>query len=72
MFLFNKDGQRQIRVMDIPHPNHFGKQIDSFAESIIGDKEPMVTGMDGVKALQTILAAYESYESSKIIRIEAA
>lgn len=72
MFLFNEDGQRQIRVLDIPHPNHFGKQIDSFAESILADEEPVVTGMDGLNALQTILAAYESYESSKIIRIEAA
>jgi predicted dehydrogenase len=72
MFLFNKNGQRQIRVKDTQHPYHFGRQIDSFADSIIGDEEPKVTGMDGLKALQTILAAYESYETSKIIRIEGA
>jgi predicted dehydrogenase len=72
MFLFNKNGQRQIHVKDTQHPYHFGKQIDSFAESIIDDEEPKVTGMDGLKALQTILAAYESYETSRIIRIEAA
>lgn len=72
MFLFNEEGQRQIRVKDRPHPNHFGIQISSFADSILHDEEPMVNGMDGLKALQTVLAAYESYESSKIIRIEAA
>lgn len=71
MFHTNEQGQKQIRVMDQPHPSHFGLQIKSFAKSILNNKQPMVTGMDGLKALQVILAAYESFEKGKIIRFEA-
>ena len=69
MFIFNEGGQRQIRVQDRPHPAHFGLQIESFAKRLLKGEEPEVTGLDGLKTLQIILAAYESFETKKIIAI---
>jgi len=70
MFLFAEGRQEQVRLPDSPHPHHFGLQIESFARSVLNDEEPEVTGVDGLKALQIILAAYESYENQKIVKIK--
>lgn len=70
MFFFEKGKQNQIKVLDRPHPGHFGLQIESFANRLLLDEEPEVTGADGLKALQIILAAYESHETQKIVPIK--
>jgi predicted dehydrogenase len=70
MFIFNEEGQRQIHVQNQPHPAHFGLQIESFAKHLLKGEEPKVTGLDGLKALQIILAAYESFETKRIIPIK--
>jgi predicted dehydrogenase len=70
LFYFTKDNQEEIRVLDRPHPKHFGLQMETFAKCIAGGEEPKVTGIDGLKALQIILAAYESYEHEKVVRIQ--
>lgn len=36
------------------------KQLNAFCKSIVEDKEPPVTGDDGVKSLEVVLAAYKS------------
>ncbi|MBU1913619.1 MAG: hypothetical protein KJ563_00270, partial [Candidatus Thermoplasmatota archaeon] len=63
------DEQKPIKVLDCPHPAQFGLQIDSFARSILNDEVPEVTGEDGFRALQIILAAYESFEHLRITSI---
>jgi UDP-N-acetylglucosamine 3-dehydrogenase len=70
LFFFGEGRQEQVRVLDRPHPGNFSLQMESFANSILRDKEPEVTGTDGLKALQVILAAYESFESQKIMPVE--
>ena len=55
---------------DEPHPKHFGLQIKSFSERLSNNEEPEVTGKDGLKSLQVILAAYESFETKKVIKIQ--
>ncbi|MBN1677729.1 MAG: Gfo/Idh/MocA family oxidoreductase [Candidatus Thermoplasmatota archaeon] len=67
LFCFDKDGQRDIAVLDRPHPAQFGLQIDSFARSVRDDEAPEIAGEDGYRALQIILAAYESFEHLRII-----
>ena len=71
LFYFMENRREEIRVADRPHPRHFGLQIESFANSILHSEEPEITGMDGLKALQLILAAYESYETQKIVPIKS-
>ena len=69
LFWVHCAGIEEIRVPDTPHPQHFGLQIDSFAESIMNDTDPEISGVDGLYALKIILAAYESFETKKIIRL---
>jgi len=72
LFFFGEGRQEQVRVLDRPHPGNFGLQMESFADSILRDQEPEVTGADGLKALEVILAAYESFENQRIVSIEPA
>ena len=69
MFFFSEGRQEQVRVLDKPHPGHFGLQMESFVQRILNDEEPEVTGIDGLKDLQIILAAYESFETQKIVTL---
>jgi len=70
LFFFGPGRKEQVRVLDRPHPGNFGLQMESFVNSILRDKEPEVTGVDGLKALQVILAAYESHKNQTVVRIE--
>ena len=69
--LFGPYRIEEIPVLDKAHPGHFGLQIESFANCILTNGEPEATGIDGLKALQIILAAYESFETEKIVKLEA-
>jgi UDP-N-acetylglucosamine 3-dehydrogenase len=70
LFFFRDNRQEQIPVQDRPMPGNFAMQLESLVRSVLNDKEPEVTGLDGIKALQVLLAAYESFETKKIISIE--
>lgn len=69
MYYFSKGTAEEIRIEDKPFPAPFGLEIESFANSILNDTEPEITGLDGLKALQVILAAYESFEAKRIVEI---
>jgi predicted dehydrogenase len=47
----------------------FERELDHFAESIIEDKKPSISGEEGRRTIQVIEAAYESAKKSKIIKI---
>jgi predicted dehydrogenase len=70
LFFFGKEKQEQIRVLDRPMPSNFALQMASFAKALLDRTEPEVTGLDGLKALQVALAAYESYETQKIVKVK--
>jgi predicted dehydrogenase len=59
----------EVKVQSVSHPAHFGLQIDSFASRILRDEDPEVTGIDGLKDLEIILAAYESFENQRIVKL---
>jgi len=69
LFCFKEDEQRQIEVLNRPHPAQFGLQMDSFAQSVRDDEEPEITGEDGYRALEIILAAYESFERLQVMSV---
>jgi UDP-N-acetylglucosamine 3-dehydrogenase len=71
LFLFGNGKQEQIRVMDRPMPSNFALQMESFSTRLQRGDDPEVAGVDGLKALQIILAAYESFESQKIVQIKS-
>ncbi|WP_209124679.1 Gfo/Idh/MocA family protein [Alkalihalobacillus sp. BA299] len=43
--------------------------IDQFIEAIIEDKQPLVTGEEGLKSLQVVLSALESNETKRITNV---
>ena len=69
LFFFGSDRQEQVPILDRPNPGHFGLQMEAFVNSVVHGTEPAVTGLDGLKALQIVLAAYESYESNSVVAI---
>jgi predicted dehydrogenase len=69
LFYFGKDRQEEIKLAHRPVPGNFSLQMQAFADSILNDHDPGVSGVDGLKALQVILAAYESFETKKVVRV---
>jgi myo-inositol 2-dehydrogenase/D-chiro-inositol 1-dehydrogenase/scyllo-inositol 2-dehydrogenase (NAD+) len=47
-------------------------EIEHFADCIIHDKEPSVTGVDGRKALEAVLAAHKSVETGRPVALPLA
>lgn len=43
--------------------------VDNFVQMVLEDKEPFITGEDGLKAMELALAAYESAESGHVVRL---
>jgi len=44
-------------------------ELEEFVAAIREDREPCITGLDGKKALEIVLAAYRSAEEGKIVRL---
>ncbi|MFJ5624156.1 Gfo/Idh/MocA family protein [Peribacillus loiseleuriae] len=70
-----RDGKVIHHKLDKIQTNEDGGQtnshvIDHFVESISENKEPLITGEEGLKSLKIILAALESQETKKIISLE--
>ncbi|GAA3328353.1 hypothetical protein GCM10020331_071970 [Ectobacillus funiculus] len=42
--------------------------VDHFVECVVEDKQPLITGEEGMKSLAVILAALESNETKKQLR----
>jgi predicted dehydrogenase len=43
--------------------------IEKFVESILQDQEPPVSGEEGMKSLEVILAALQSNETKQIVKV---
>ena len=52
-----------------PNQNPYQKQIEDFCQSLLKNKKPSVTGEDGLKALEIILAAYKSAKERKWVSL---
>jgi UDP-N-acetylglucosamine 3-dehydrogenase len=70
-----RDGSVINHKLDKIQTNEEGGQttshvIDHFVESIVGNKEPLITGEEGLKSLQIILAALKSQETKQIISLK--
>lgn len=70
LFFFSDNKQQPIRVKNRPMPGNFAMQMESFANAVIYNKAPEVTGLDGLKALKILHAAYESYQTKKMVKVK--
>ena len=43
--------------------------IDAFVDCIVNDAEPFIPGIEGYKALETVLAYLESSETGQVVKI---
>lgn len=58
LFLRNEKGVRRIQLMGRPAFGHFATQLEDCAETIFHQREPSVTGEDGLRALSALLQVY--------------
>jgi predicted dehydrogenase len=71
LFFFDGQTKKQIRVMDRPMPANFALQMESYAMRLQKGLAPEVMGSDGLRALQVILSAYESFETKRIVTLNS-
>jgi predicted dehydrogenase len=70
-----RDGSVVYHKLDKIQTNEDGGQstshvINHFVESIVQNKEPLITGEEGMKSLEIILAALESQETKRIVSLK--
>jgi predicted dehydrogenase len=70
LYLTTAAGQEQLRVDDRPLPNHFGAQIERFAERIRAGDPSETGGEVGFEALAVLLALYRSAEQRRVVEVE--
>jgi UDP-N-acetylglucosamine 3-dehydrogenase len=63
--------QNQLKTIELQKKEPLKNEIFDFVEAIIKNKEPLVTGIDGVKAIEIAEAAVTSAESGKVITIDS-
>ena len=74
LIIHHVDGRTETFQLGHIQSNDEGGQHDSgviraFIDSIVNQKEPPITGMEGLKSLKVILAAIESNATKKMIRL---
>ncbi len=69
LFFFGKDRTEEIPLDGPAMPAHFGAQIRSFAGRLLRGEEPEASGADGIAALRVVLAAYESFETKRVVEL---
>jgi predicted dehydrogenase len=69
LFMMKKDSREEIHVVNLAVPEHFASQMQSFADCILQNRQPTVTGRDGINALHIVLGAYQSCERQSVIPI---
>ncbi len=58
-----------IKEYNLLPRNTFTAEVEHFSDCIIQDKEPCITGTEGLRDLQVVHAAYRSAKEGKMVRI---
>lgn len=69
LFYFSEKGIKPIQVKANPMPGNFTMQMVSFVNSINNGEEPAVTGLEGIRNLEVVLAAYRSAETNSVVEL---
>ena len=76
VLVYNDDGwmvktvlNGEAKVAKSEWENLFRMQFEHIACCVTGEEEPIVTGMDGLKNIQALNAAYEAAETGKVIKL---
>jgi UDP-N-acetyl-2-amino-2-deoxyglucuronate dehydrogenase len=71
LFFFTDGKNEQIDVENHPMPSNFTFQMESFVGRLGRNEEPEVTGRDGWKTLEVVLAGYRSFETKKMVPLKS-
>lgn len=63
-------GEGKGMPIEVEPVNTYKAEIEEFADAIIQDRKPMVSGEDGLWNLMVILAAYESAKEGRVVEID--
>ena len=66
---FSSDAMRFVRTYE--RYDHFERQMREFLAAIAEDREPWITGRDGLLSLAVVLAAYESAQINSPVALRA-
>jgi predicted dehydrogenase len=55
-------------VAERPAPGNFAIQMEGIVAALRSGREPPITGYDGYKSLEAVLAAYQSYEKHEVVQ----
>ncbi len=65
---WEKFGKNWISIVP-PRDSNFLKQLDAFCECVLESTAPRVTGEDGLKALEIVMAAYKSVNEKRWVHL---
>jgi len=60
--------ERYIKEARVPREEPLKRELRHFIECVTDNKKPLVSGAEGVLALQVALAAIESYRSGRVVK----
>lgn len=69
--LYDLSLQHQIKMMELQKKEPLKNEISDFANAINKNKKPLVTGYDGVKAVEIAEAAVQSSKTGKVVSIDS-
>ncbi len=69
--LYDLSLQHQMKIMELQKKEPLKNEISDFANAINKNKKPLVTGYDGVKAVEIAEAAVQSSKTGKVIGIDS-
>ena len=59
LFINSCEGPRQIQLTGRPAFGHFATQLEDCADAILTDREPSISGIDGMDLLEIMLRVYD-------------
>jgi len=69
VLVYDKEKQDWVNVEMPPWEEPHAKLLNLFLKSVAEDKEPPVSGEDGYKSLEAVIAAYKSAEKAAEIKL---
>jgi predicted dehydrogenase len=71
-YISNPIPKRWMPIMPPREPNNYTRMTQHFLECVIDDKEPLVSGEDGARAVEVMCAVYKSMETNAWVNLPLA
>lgn len=69
--LYNVAIQNEMKTMELQKKEPLKNEISDFVDAVVNNKKPLVTGYDGVKAVEVAEAAVKSAKIGKVITVDS-